>query len=267
MKKACYFNKLFGVVYCAVILLLMAHSVDGQTKKDVIQEIEAMQWITEQYPPFNYRDAKNKQVKGIAVDVLMAMFDRLGVNLTQKDLKLQPWARGYQTALKKPGTALFSTTYTEERNKLFKFVYPILPTRVSLIAKKSRNLKIKSAADMNGLKIGVIRNDIGDLLVRALGVDDKALTAKASVDNLVQMLYRDRLDAIAYAEDIVSHQSQLVGFDPNAFEPIYLLKESHMGYAFHMSTEGDVIDTLQKALDALWEDGTVDRIREKDLKK
>jgi polar amino acid transport system substrate-binding protein len=196
----------------------------------------------------------------------MEVFEKLGARKAREDLKLLPWARGYQAALKEPGTALFSMTYSEERQKLFKLVGPIVPTRVSLIARKSRRLKVESVADMNALKIGVIRDDIGDQLVRALGVDEGAILSKASVDNLVRMLYRDRLDAIAYAEDIARYQSRLAGLEPSECEPIYVLKQSHMGYAFHLSADPATLEVLQKALDELREDGTVDRIRDQYLK-
>ena len=254
------------LLFVCLLLISLSINIQAQPNTEVLRAIENTTWITEQYPPFNFRDPKDGEIKGIAVDILIKMFAKLDVNLSKKDLKLQPWARGYQATLKKPGTALFSTTYTEERLKLFKFVGPIVPTRVSLIAKKSRKIKVGSVEDMNGLRIGIIRDDIGDQLIRALGVDEKALTSKASVDNLVQMLYRDRLDAIAYAEDIVRHQTRLSRLDPAECEPIYLLKESRMGYAFHNSTDQAVLDALQKVLDELRDDGTADRIREAYLK-
>lgn len=260
MKKWWFRGSLLatGVLFTACI----SQPARGETPTHVREAIEAIDWMTEQYPPFNYRDPEDGKIKGIAADILVEIFKKLGVDKGQQDLRLVPWARGYRAALEDSGSALFSTTYTKERLKLFKFVGPIVPTRVSLIAKKSRDLKVESVSDMEALRIGVIRDDVGDQLLRALGVKESAVVSKASIDNLVKMLYRDRLDAIAYAEDIVRHQSRLANLDPAECESIYLLKESHMGYAFHLSTDPAILKTLQDALDTLREDGTVTRIQE-----
>lgn len=256
------------VLIAPLVLGLSVPSVvaEDEVSHSVVDAIESMNWITEQYPPFQFRDSEDGQVKGICVDILMAIFEKLGVDKTRKDLTILPWARGYQAALNKPGTALFSMTPTEERQKLFKFVGPIVPTQISLVAKKSRKLKIESVADMNRLRIGVIRDDIGDQLLRALGVSGKAIRPKATADAIVRMLYRDRLDAIAYAEDIAGHHARLAGLDPSECESVYVLRETHTCYGFHLSTDKTVLDVLQKALDSLREDGTVDRIRTQYLK-
>ena len=227
----------------------------------VLARIEGLNWITEQYPPFNFTDTESGKVTGITVDVLLEMFGRMGVKLSQASFKVYPWTRGYRLAQKQPGTALFSMTYTDERAKLFKFVGPIVPTRVSVIAKKSRGISISDPSDLEGLKIGVIRDDVGDLLLREMGIDQAGIVHKADADGIVRMLYRDRLDAIAYAEDIVRHQTRLAGLDPAECEPVYLLKASEMGYAFHRDTEQEIVDALQATLDAMRSDGTVDRIR------
>jgi polar amino acid transport system substrate-binding protein len=237
-----------------------------QATQEAVRALEQMTWITEQYPPFNFRDPEDGQIKGICVDILLALFDSLGVDKGREDLTALPWARGYQAALEKPGTAIFSMTDTEERRKLFQLVGPVVPTQVSLIAKRSRKLKVESVADMNKLRIGVIRDDIGDQLIRKLGLSSKAIHTKAAADNIVRMLYRDRLDAIAYADDIARHHTKLAGLDPSELESVYVLMESQMTYAFHLTTDPEVLKVLQLALDELREDGTVDRIRDRYLK-
>lgn len=237
-----------------------------QATQNAARALEEITWITEQYPPLNFRDPEDGQVKGICVDILLALFDSLGVNKTRKDMTILPWARGYQAALEKPGTALFGMTDTEERRNLFRFVGPIAPTQVSLIAKKSRKLKVESVADMNRLRIGVIRDDVGDLLIRKLGLSSKAIHTKAAADHIVRMLYRDRLDAIAYADGIARHHTKLAGLDPSELESVYVLMESQLVYAFHRSTDLGALKVLQAVLDELREDGTIDRIRDQYLK-
>ncbi len=247
----------------ATTLLLLASQAYALTLEDARKQLENMYWMTEEYPPFNY--VENGQLKGITVDILMEMFTRAGVQLTHEDLHILPWARSYDTVLTQPGSVLFSTTYTQERLQHFKFVGPIIPTRVSIIAAKNRALNISSVEDMNRLKIGTIRDDIGDQLLRSLGVDEAAIEAKHSPSGLVQMLHQGRLDAIAYAEDIAHYQFKLARIDPDGYESVYVLQKSHMGYAFHKDTDPRVLEPLRKALDELRADGTVDRIYDKYL--
>ena len=140
---------------------------------------------------------------------MIEVFKKVGVQLTREDLKVLPWARSYyEKLLDTPGTALFSMTYTEERLKNFQFVGPIIPTQVLIIAPVAKHLKVADAADLKALKIGVIRDDIGDQLVRAFG-----------------------------AEDIAKYQFILAGMDPKEHESVHVLQKSYMGHAFHKSTD------------------------------
>ena len=258
--------RLFLAAALATGLSVRPSEAQAEVPDDAVKALEQMEWITEQYPPFNFRDEADGQVKGICVDILLEIFKKLGVIGGRGDFKVLPWARGYQAALNKPGTALFSMTFSEERNQLFRLVGPIVPTQVSLLARKSLGLKVESVTDMNALRIGVIRDDIGDQLIRKLGLSSKAIHTKAVADHIVRMLYRDRLDAIAYADHIARHHSRLAGLDPSELESVYVLKKSHLAYAFHRSIDPKVLEAFRAALDELRADGTVDRIRDDYLK-
>ncbi len=158
-------------------------------------------------------------------------------------------------------------TYTEERLKHFQFVGPIIPTQASIIARVAKQLKVADTTDLKTLKIGVIRDDIGDQLVRAFGAEDKNLNINHSAFNMVQMLAKGRLHAIAYAEDIARYQFILAGMDPNEYESVHVLQKSHMGYAFHKSTDPQILEPLSKALEELRAAGVIDSIYARHLKQ
>jgi ABC-type amino acid transport substrate-binding protein len=113
---------------------------------------------------------------------------------------------------------------------------------------------------MNKLRIGVVRDDIGDQLITALGVDDDSIERTNSAVNMIQMLDRNRLDAIAYAEDVAHYQFGIAGLDNDDFETVRVLKRSHMGYSFHRTTDPRILEPIRQALDELRADGTIDRI-------
>ena len=120
------------------VWLWMACPALGQTDEATRHAIEEMGWMTEQYPPFNYVDDEDGKLNGITVDVLMAMFKKVGVTLDPTDIEVLPWARGYKRVLEKPGSVLFSTTYTVERLQNFRFVGPIIPTWVSVYCTQTK---------------------------------------------------------------------------------------------------------------------------------
>ncbi len=95
-----------------------------------------------------------KMCAGVIKDMLMARLD--------PDI--------YQEALKKKGYMVFSTTRTAQRENLFKWVGPIIQTRIGIIAKKSKHIRVAEASELNQYRIGTVLKDIGELLVIEAGV-------------------------------------------------------------------------------------------------
>ena len=243
------------------MLILLACQVRALSPEETVQKIEATKWMTEQYPPYNYTDKGDGQLRGITVDVLMLVFERVGAHLTRADIMVLPWTMGYKEVLRTPNTALFSTTYTVERAKHLKFVGPIIPTRVAVLADTSRRLIIDGVDDLNLLTIAVVKDDIGDQLIRTLGVTPEAIRTTLVANNMIKKLLQKEVQAIAYAEDIAWYRLVKAGIDPKKYESVYTLQESFMGYAFHNSTEPEVLELLNKALGELRAEGVVDSIR------
>jgi polar amino acid transport system substrate-binding protein len=122
------------------------------------QQVDDLILLTEQYPPYNFR--LEGQLQGISVDLLELMLKRVDSNLKRDHIKLVPWSRGYRSALSKINTCLFSTTRTDDREKLFKWVGPIAVNRVVLIGKKEREIRIQSVAEIGQFSIGVVTDDV-----------------------------------------------------------------------------------------------------------
>ncbi len=197
---------------------------------------------------------------GMAVDILLAAFRKLGVGVTAADINIVPWNRSYKYIQKKPGTALFSMTYTPDREKIMKFVGPSIPSVISVIAPKKSNIVAHTASDLSQLNIGVVRDDIGDQLVRNLAVSNDAIKRKNSTKQLFYLLKSGRVDVVAYAVDVFKNAIKKTGEDPNQYEEIFILKKGQLGYAFHNSTDANALAHLQKAIDELRTDGTIDKI-------
>ncbi len=214
------------------------------------QSIDDLVFVTEDYPPFNFdRDGRRQ---GIAVDMLEEMLKLAGSKKTRADIKVWPWARGYETALKEKNTVLFSTARTEAREHLFKWVGPIMPSRIVLVAKKVRGIQLKSIEDLNRspYKIGVVREDIGgQLLANAGVVKERTVQANSGV-SVAKMLHADRVDMWAYGALVIMWNLKELGYPTDAYEEVFTLTESQQYYyAVNKDTDDKLVERLQAALE------------------
>ncbi len=210
---------------------------------------ETLDYITEEHPPYNYTESGI--ARGIAVDVLLESAALVGLPIQRKNIYSLPWARGYQMVSKGPGVMLFSTTRTSDREPLFKWVGPIVASRIVLLALRDKQLRVTNPKDLSAYKIGVIRDDIGHQVINQLGIENESLKISSNPVALANMLERGRIDFWAYNEITAIWFIKKLGFDSSRFSAEYLLKEGEMYYAFSLDTADAEIDTLQKGLDQL----------------
>ncbi|MBL4800061.1 MAG: transporter substrate-binding domain-containing protein [Oleispira sp.] len=222
-------------------------------------ELDQLKFITESYPPYNFKS--DGELKGIAVDLLLAATTKSSASLTAQQIKLLPWPRAYKMATLGPNTVLFSTTRTDEREQRFNWVGPIAPTRIILLAKKSDSIVIKSATDINKYKVGAIPNDIGDQLIKKIGVKSSTITHIAKAESLAKMLAVGRIKLWAYEENVARWFIKQAGLDNNDFESVYTLKESDLYYAFSKDIDEEVQAALQKSIDEVKASGEFDTIK------
>ncbi len=229
------------------------------TAEEAAKKLEGMTWYTEEYPPYNFA-GEGGAPTGMAVDILLAAFKKIGVGVSTSDIKIVAWNRSYKYVQSKPGTALFSMTYTPEREKIMKFVGPAIPLAISIIAPKESKIVAKKTKDLRKLKIGVVRNDIGDQLASKLTLEPDAIKRITSAKQLYALLKSGKVDVVVYAVDVFKNVIKKAGGDPSEYEDVFVLKEGQSGYAFHQSTDPAVLTHLQAAVDQLKADGTIDRI-------
>lgn len=228
------------------------------------EEPAPLSYFTEAYPPYNYSD--DNILRGIAVDLLVSATQHTSKPVTRSQIRLQPWPRAYRTVVSKPNTVLFSTTRTEEREKLFKWAGPIATTRVVLLARKSKQIRIESPADLKGYRIGAVPDDIGEQLLLALGVSAEQLKHSTNGIALAQQLQYGRIDLWAYEENVARwflNKAELEGDD---FETVYQLKQGELWYAFNPQVSDEQVNELQQAIDSLRQQpGRVGKSRYEDI--
>lgn len=208
-----------------------------------------LRFITENYAPFNFMS--DGKLQGIAIELLLDMFDQAGSTKSVDDIAVLPWARGYHLAQTVKNTVLFSTTRTAERENLFKWVGPISPTRISVIAKKKSEIVVEHLENLNRYRVVAVREDIGELLLRSNGVDPNSIFTARSAQNATRMLIFGRVDAWAYEENVAFWNLQNTGARVTDYEVLHVLEESDVYFALQKDTSDDLVQALQQAFDAV----------------
>ncbi|MBE3666509.1 hypothetical protein BOO35_15645 [Vibrio navarrensis] len=136
----------FGLLGFVLTALLSASAVAEVTS------LEDLAFYSEVYPPANF--IKDDAPAGYSVDILIEAAKLQGVQITPQKIVIQPWARSYRATLTNNDAVLFSTTRTEHREDLFKWVGPISDIKAVVLARVDSGIVIKEPIDMAKYRIG-----------------------------------------------------------------------------------------------------------------
>ncbi len=238
-----------SLILAATAAFLMIGSANANS-------IDTLTFYTEDSPPLNFMEGTPK---GIAVDILAKIFKRTGATKTTNDVKFVPWARGYEALTSGPNTILFTTAKTSDRTPLFKWVGPITKLNIGVLTKKD-GPKISSAADLKSLKIATVRDDVGEQLLLSETDYPKSSLKQSSLESCIKKLQAGRVDAMAFMELPARYKIGKLGFNQSDFVVAYELLTLDLYFAASKDVSDGVIATMQKAMDEIRADGTLDKI-------
>lgn len=206
-------------------------------------------YYTEQLPPYNYQE--NGTLQGISVDLLEAVTERMGEKVSREQVRLVPWAEGYQAALTGNGTVLFSTVRTSEQENSFKWAGPITAHREVLFARYDLGATIQGPADLKGYRIGVIAGDVAIQQLLDAGVNRSQLVPESNVSAIIAKLESGEIDLWCYPENTGRYFAEQVTGNYYAFKIAYPLEAVTVYYAFSRDVPDSTVRSFQQALDAL----------------
>ncbi len=247
-------RKVFNLTIVFSLILFFTSLPEPQAE----QELPMFQIITEDWIPYQFE--KNGNLEGIAVDLLVLLLKRVGSRQSRKDIKMYPWARGYDILQSRENTILFSTTRTPERENVFKWVGPIFKNSTFLIGKKSKDIKIKTNKDLGKYEIGTIIDDASELYMVRLGLPLKQLQRNTSSINNLKKMNIDRIDLIVSGWYALKHDAEKLGINPDLFEKVYQIETADVSFAFNIKTSNQIIEKFQSALDEIKSEGALNKI-------
>jgi len=206
-------------------------------------------YYTEQFPPYNYQE--NGTLKGVAVDLLGEITGKMGRRVTPDQVHMVLWTEGYQAALTRKNTVLFSTYRLTEREQSFKWAGPISTDRYVLFAGRDRSITIKAPGDLKGYRIGVITDDAAIQQLLNAGVDRNKLVYDTNASVLIGKLSRGEIDLWCYPEAVGQSIAQQVTGNYYSFKVVFRLQNIDSYYAFSKDIPDSTVRSFQQALDAL----------------
>ncbi|MCX7023646.1 MAG: transporter substrate-binding domain-containing protein [Spirochaetes bacterium] len=109
----------------------------------------------------------------------------------------------------------------------------------------------------------VVRNDVGEQLMRTAGHPAHLLETAPDADLNVRLLAAGRLDAIAYDEYASTEVFARNGLDPAVFETVYILRSGELWFAFSRGTSAAAVRSFQFAIDAMRADGRIQALHDR----
>ena len=216
--------------------------------------------LTENFPPFNMavddkNFARDDGIDGISADIVREMFRRAGIDYT---LTLRfPWDRLYRLTLDKANYGLFSTTYTEERKPLFKWVGPLAKTGWVLLAAPGNDIKVSNLKDAAQYRVGAYKNDAVSQHLESQGL--APINALRDQEN-VKKLVRGQIDLWATTDPVGRYLAKQE--DVSGLNTVLRFNDAELYLALNKDTPDEVVQRLQKALDEMRAEGFIDDITE-----
>ena len=213
-------------------------------------QVGALTLTTEDYPPFNFPKDGGKTVTGSATDTIKEVLKRTGMTAT---IELLPWERAYKMALDDKNTCVYSTTRTEAREKLFKWVGPLATDSWILYAKADSTITAKSLDDVKKYTIGGYKGDAVGIFLK-----DKKLNVEETIkdEQNLKKLDAGRIDLWAST----SSGGMIIAKNANVkIKPILTFKEVELYAACNPAMPDADINKMNEAVKAIKADGTMDK--------
>jgi polar amino acid transport system substrate-binding protein len=240
-------------ILVAGLLLLMAASARAELPDDY-----KMVLLTENFSPFNMAaDGKNyaadRNISGINAEIVREMFKRAGIAYS---LTLRfPWERIYNQALEHPDQGLFSTTYTPEREPLFKWVGPLASTGWVLLAPAGSPMRLSSLDQAQQYRIGAYKNDAVSQHLESKGFEP--INSLRDQENISKLL-KGQIDLWATTDPVGPYLAKQEGV--SGLTTVLRFNDAQLFLALNKQTPDEVVTRLQKALNEMKSDGAIDAI-------
>ncbi len=271
MKKSFFKNVVAVILMFSLIFTLSACSAkadnagttgDKQEPVSKLEKIKAKGKIvlgtSADYPPYEFhKEVSGKdQIVGFDIDIAKAIANDLGVELEIKDMKFE----GLLAALVVDDIdfVVAGMVPKEERKQSVDFSTQYYQAEQSVLIRAEDADKIKSIADLKGLKIGVQKSTIQEDVAKEK-IEAAEIKSLSKITDLVLELKNSKIDAVVLiapvANAYTNNNKDLV------VPEISLGIEDGVAIAINKGNS-ELLDAINKSLDKMIKAGTIDKFIE-----
>jgi arginine/lysine/histidine transporter system substrate-binding protein len=250
---------MFTLAACTAKTDSDAKSAEEQKAAGKLEQIKAKGKIvlgtSADYPPYEFHKEINgkDEIVGFDIDIAKAVAEELGVQLEIKDMKFD----GLLAALVADDIdfIIAGMVPKEERKQSVDFSIPYYQAEQKMLIKAAAAEKIKSIADLKGLKIGAqkstVQEDIAKTKMEALEV--KSLS---KITDLVLELKNDKIDGIVLVAPVAAAYAKQ---NQDLVVPeITFGKEDGVAVAVNKGN-ADLLGAIDKTLNKLMKAGSIEK--------
>lgn len=201
------------------------------------------------YPP--YCVSKGLTVKGTSISALNVIMTMCGHPLADRAFKLTPWAYAYEYTARTSGRIVVNARRTGKNEALYKWVGPIVNSRIVLYGRKKDNLHIPHKADLEQYRIATVRWSRPEKILLDGGLAKSELLRTATHVTSLRKLDRGEVDLFATDELGAPALFEGLGMNPDDYEVCHVFREEPLYFAFSRDADDQLIARLNKALSTL----------------
>lgn len=215
--------------------------------------------LTEDYAPYNY--VEDNQLKGISVEILESAFHHMDMDISRDSFHLGPWAEGYETALIRNNTLLFTTARIPEREHLFTWAGPLFTDKKVLFGIAGHETHLTSS-DITSYRIVAIRNDSGLQLAIDAGISPDQVIVAETPGQAIAMVENGTADVWSYGEMAGRRMISIYAQNPGLFAPFMEIATVDEYLAFHPDTDPAFVATVNETIREMRQNRAIEGVSE-----
>ncbi|MDT8997786.1 transporter substrate-binding domain-containing protein [Paucibacter sp. APW11] len=205
--------------------------------------------LSEEFAPINF--SQEGTPRGLSIDLVTEIQRRLG---QQQSIEFLPWSRAYREVQGPGASALFAMARTPGREKLFKWVGPIVTFYSSLYAPRHDGLRLRSLDDARRANAVLVVRD----WYTAEQLSSQGFNNLVPVSDPVQgirMLLAGRAPLFATERISMPQTLAQAGIREDALEIVYSFASAEGYIAFSLDTPDAVVQAWAEKLREMKRDG------------
>ncbi|MBF0259511.1 MAG: transporter substrate-binding domain-containing protein [Desulfamplus sp.] len=219
--------------------------------------------VTETWEPYNFE--KNGKVTGISTEIVEYSLKKAGISISGNKINIYPWVRAYKMAMEDENILIYTILRTQERENLFKWVGPLIPSEKFYFYKnKSRtDISVSSLDEAKKYQIGVLRGSVHEDFLLRNGFSTTLIQTVADQELNLKKLLAGRIDFIIDTDSSLEIRTKQMNLPLSEFEKTLFLFENGYYMAFSKKTSDEIVEKVRNAFSELEKEGEVDKIIEK----